>query len=148
MEERNPIWDNRLNLTSSSVNGSITIKGVGNDKSQDCSAPVSNINSWMNDFGSKVNGVEYTVPIDFSNKTSFDTYSLGAKGPGKGGGVGLCDLSDFTNIEHKLSGSGNVEFTATTDEPKSSGTFSVPLTGHGVDVGLIEKPVTVYIYSN
>ena len=146
--DANPQWkDQKLTLQSSTIDGELLLTSpTGN--SQNCSVPVSDSASWMNDFGDKDN----IFPMDFNNVSIIDTYQTpGFVGPAfSGGGVGSCEVGTWNNpdkLNVNLSGRGNVLFTIRTSNPDSITPLKVPLTSSRVDAGLIGSPISVNIYS-
>ena len=154
----NPLWDKVLYLSSSNVSGNLTVTNKEGTQSQNCSISVSELNSWMNDFGSQytndeVGTLNYALLMNFTKYNSFDTYSLGQKSRGgtkspPGGGIGLCDVKDFSPLNPHLTGSGNIDFEVRTYNPLSFSKFSVPLTGMRIDVGELSTVIRVPIYAS
>ncbi|WP_227743282.1 beta strand repeat-containing protein [Hafnia alvei] len=147
--DSNSLWDKQLYLTSSNVTENVYITDASNSQNhQNCSAPVSDNYSWMNDYGTTMNiggvNVPYTLMFKFtSNGESFNTIDLGFSGRG----VGICDFPGAKKVSPTLSGKGSIQFTARTVEPKGEATFNVPIAGNRLDKGTVQG-VSVYVYSN
>ncbi|MBI0015814.1 invasin domain 3-containing protein, partial [Bartonella sp. B10834G3] len=147
LKQASPLWDKQLTLHSSTVDGAIYVSTKDGTKTQNCSVPVSVLQSWMNDFGDN----NHNLNLSFTDKTAYDTINWpGYRKPNGGGGIGACDYYDGRQhlaLKPDLQGSGNVEFEAYTKNPESSTFFSVPLTGSRMDAGKLSS-ITVNIYAN
>lgn len=153
LTEAAEVWDKQLTLHSSEIDGAIMVTSNTRDKkgnflTQNCSLAVTETASWMNDFGDKNT---HNLELSFLNNAIIDTF----KTPGYidpvmstgGGGVGACDVitSNYQPLKPQLLNSGNVHFTAITNNPKSQTDFKVPLAGSRIDIGLLNpQKVTLY----
>ncbi|MBH9976336.1 hypothetical protein H3S98_11735, partial [Bartonella sp. B10834H15] len=139
LKQASPLWDKQLTLHSSTVDGAIYVSTKDGTKTQNCSVPVSVLQSWMNDFGDN----NHNLNLSFTDKTAYDTINWpGYRKPNGGGGIGACDYYDGRQhlaLKPDLQGSGNVEFEAYTKNPESSTFFSVPLTGSRMDAGKLSS---------
>ncbi|MEX9897272.1 invasin domain 3-containing protein, partial [Providencia rettgeri] len=147
VEKDSPAWiDKSLELQSIGVSGNLELIARYENASNNCSADTTSPGSWMNDFGNS----SYALTIDFSNKSTFDTFALGAKDPGQGGGIGSCEIRSGQSspaVEHKLKGSGDIQFKIKTVSPESEVIFSIPISNQRIDAGKINSPVTLNLYS-
>ncbi|HDF2330304.1 TPA: Ig-like domain-containing protein, partial [Morganella morganii] len=138
-------WDKKLNLKSSDITGAIYITPTNGGAPYNCSLPVTQSGSWMNDFYSSNN---YSVDIVFNDVNSkFDTYDSPGTGTNNGG-AGICDLDwGRTKVKSDLRGKGNVRFEVTTYNPSGKAVFEVPLAGYRIDQGVIPG-IKFSVFSN
>ena len=161
MKKASSTWNKQMYLTSRDITGQILITEKGGSTTQNCSVPVQSDsskdgNAWMNDFGRAYPqlGLTYSLKMDFNFTSNIDTIRDYPKMGNHGlvnsdppGGMGLCDLSNWGEINKTLSGYGNVKFAVRTFDPQGYAQFEVPLTNNRVDAGIVSPTITVSVYS-
>ena len=161
MKKASSTWNKQMYLTSRDITGQILITEKGGSTTQNCSVPVQSDsskdgNAWMNDFGRAYPqlGLTYSLMMDFNHTSNIDTIRDYPKMGNHGlvnsdppGGMGLCDLSNWGEINKTLSGYGNVKFAVRTFDPQGYAQFEVPLTNNRVDAGIVSPTITVSVYS-
>ena len=161
MKKASSTWNKQMYLTSRDITGQILITEKGGSATQNCSVPVQSDstkdgNAWMNDFGRAYPqlGLTYSLKMDFNFTSNIDTIRDYPKMGNHGlvnsdppGGMGLCDLSNWGEINKTLSGYGNVKFAVRTFDPQGYAQFEVPLTNNRIDAGIVSPTITVSVYS-